>query len=377
MAGIRADAKKAKEPSDKNPGVAWSHNFLNQKPWHPSNFRNQARVFEAEQQAAQAAKSNAIAKAEFEAEQEKLKQLSYLSAAEQKKFADRQSIAFMYMKPPGYDAAQKKTEQATAKPVEQITGEAGERLQGQEGAREGKGGPGRAGGGGKHVANMLEAMSALHQQDRFEIKHVSGLGRKSPPRGGGEGSAANQQILVGSSDDDAGGADGGGESPQAKRRRLDQAEAFLKAAGISVPEVLAQFPATQLDKGSWQWCGITGEEAASEMLASAHPSACHHLMIHCTCCGVLGTSNRCDDPAIFIGGCVKKFKAVGKSRPCEFVRKQSTRNMPKRSCFCVHGMSSISSPVCKFVEWACFGRPASPFEAADCLPVHCRLDLKQ
>ncbi len=55
---------------------------------------------------------------------------------------------------------------AAAKPVEQITGEAGERLQGQEGAREGKGGPGRAGGGGKHVANMLEAMSALHQQDR-------------------------------------------------------------------------------------------------------------------------------------------------------------------------------------------------------------------
>ncbi len=56
-----------------------------------------------------------------------------------------------------------------------------------------------------------------------------------------------------------------------------------------------------LIQGSWQWCGITGEEAASEMLASAHPSACHHLMIHCTCCGVLGTSNRCDDPAIFIG----------------------------------------------------------------------------
>ena len=54
--------------------------------------------------------------AEFEAEQEKLKQLSYLSAAEQKKFADRQSIAFMYMKPPGYDAAQKRTEQVQSLP---------------------------------------------------------------------------------------------------------------------------------------------------------------------------------------------------------------------------------------------------------------------
>ncbi len=51
--------------------------------------------------------------AEFEAEQEKLKQLSYLSAAEQKKFADRQSIAFMYMKPPGYDAGQKRQEQVS------------------------------------------------------------------------------------------------------------------------------------------------------------------------------------------------------------------------------------------------------------------------
>ena len=41
---------------------------------------------------------------------------------------------------------------------------------------------------------------------RFKIKHVSGLGNRSPPRGGGEGGAANQQILVSSSDD---GSEGG------------------------------------------------------------------------------------------------------------------------------------------------------------------------
>ena len=41
---------------------------------------------------------------------------------------------------------------------------------------------------------------------RFEVKHVSGLGNRSPPRGGGEGGAANQQILVSSSDD---GSEGG------------------------------------------------------------------------------------------------------------------------------------------------------------------------
>jgi N-terminal domain of CBF1 interacting co-repressor CIR len=39
-----------------------SHNFLNQKPWHPSNFKNQARAYEAEQEAISVAKRNALAK---------------------------------------------------------------------------------------------------------------------------------------------------------------------------------------------------------------------------------------------------------------------------------------------------------------------------
>ena len=43
-------------------GAAWSHNFLNQKPWHPANFRNQAKVYEAEQQAIKAQRDKAIAK---------------------------------------------------------------------------------------------------------------------------------------------------------------------------------------------------------------------------------------------------------------------------------------------------------------------------
>lgn len=41
---------------------------------------------------------------------------------------------------------------------------------------------------------------------RFEIKHVSGLGHQSPPRGGGQGGAANQQILISSSEDGSEGA---------------------------------------------------------------------------------------------------------------------------------------------------------------------------
>ena len=42
---------------------------------------------------------------EFEAEQEYIKTLSYLSAEEQRKYKDRQSVSFMYQKPPGMDAA--------------------------------------------------------------------------------------------------------------------------------------------------------------------------------------------------------------------------------------------------------------------------------
>ena len=42
--------------------------------------------------------------AEFAAEQEFLKTLSYLSPEEQQKFKDRQSVQFMYIKPPGADS---------------------------------------------------------------------------------------------------------------------------------------------------------------------------------------------------------------------------------------------------------------------------------
>ena len=46
--------------------------------------------------------------AEFDAEQEYLKTLSYLSPEDQKKYTERQGVSFMYQKPPGYDAAMSK-----------------------------------------------------------------------------------------------------------------------------------------------------------------------------------------------------------------------------------------------------------------------------
>ena len=43
--------------------------------------------------------------AEFDAEQDYLRTLSYLSEEEQRKYRERQSVSFMYQKPPGLDAA--------------------------------------------------------------------------------------------------------------------------------------------------------------------------------------------------------------------------------------------------------------------------------
>ncbi|KIY94354.1 hypothetical protein MNEG_13609 [Monoraphidium neglectum] len=55
VAGIKEDLKRAKEGDGKydprGAGAGWSHNFLNQKPWHPMNFRNQVRKYDAEQRA--------------------------------------------------------------------------------------------------------------------------------------------------------------------------------------------------------------------------------------------------------------------------------------------------------------------------------------
>ena len=51
---------------------------------------------------------------EYEAEQEYIKTLSYLSAEEQRKYKERQSVSFMYQKPPGMDSGVAKAKVCTA-----------------------------------------------------------------------------------------------------------------------------------------------------------------------------------------------------------------------------------------------------------------------
>ncbi|KAK9809677.1 hypothetical protein WJX73_003655 [Symbiochloris irregularis] len=197
LAGIKADAQKAKDTGGvydpRAAGAAWTHNFLNQKPWHPLNFRNQQRVFEAEQEKLDQERRNAEAKAQFEAEQEQMLSISYLSAEGQKDYAARQSVAFMYMKPPGFnEAAQKLAAQPNENAPESQSGPAAAGNEGGQSAaphpqadpsaRQQHRRPRQD--GRSAVGNMLGAMAALHNHDKWEMKHVSTGMERSPTRGG-------------------------------------------------------------------------------------------------------------------------------------------------------------------------------------------------
>lgn len=212
MAGVKADLQRAKEGgSTYNPtgvGSAWSHNFLNQKPWHPLNFRNQMRLYEAQQAHTKETKEKEQALQEFNAEQDYLKTLSYLSPEEQQRYKERQSVSFMYMKPPGLEAALEK-EKATVKESKvntappagpsqsvKVAGEADKQVeearaqhrQDLDRIRE------------DPYAVMLSARLAQVQDQRFEFKRSAWAG--SPPRGGLSASDLNQQLLV---EDEEGG----------------------------------------------------------------------------------------------------------------------------------------------------------------------------
>ena len=77
--------------------TAWTHDFLNKKPWHPLNFRNQIKRFDAEQAAIAREKSEATAKAEFEAEQQYLETLAHMPSAEADKYRHMQGAAHSVM----------------------------------------------------------------------------------------------------------------------------------------------------------------------------------------------------------------------------------------------------------------------------------------
>ncbi|KAL0371985.1 UNVERIFIED_CONTAM: putative zinc finger CCHC domain-containing protein [Sesamum calycinum] len=84
-------------------GTAWSHSFLNQKPWHPLSYPNQRRKWIAEQTHSQKQRRAEEVAREYAQEQEFLRQTALISKKEKEKEMMK-AVSFMYVKPPGYNA---------------------------------------------------------------------------------------------------------------------------------------------------------------------------------------------------------------------------------------------------------------------------------
>ncbi|KAF0903722.1 hypothetical protein E2562_029090 [Oryza meyeriana var. granulata] len=85
-------------------GTAWSHSYLNQKPWHPLSYPNQRRKWIAEQIHANRARRQEEVQREFAQEQEFFRQTALFSKKDKEKMEIMKAVSFMYVRPPGYNA---------------------------------------------------------------------------------------------------------------------------------------------------------------------------------------------------------------------------------------------------------------------------------
>ncbi|XP_042520866.1 uncharacterized zinc finger CCHC domain-containing protein At4g19190-like [Macadamia integrifolia] len=98
-------AEKAVEVDYKTKaGTAWSHSYLNQKPWHPLSYPNQRRKWIAEQTDAQRNRRAEEIAREFAQEQDFFRQTALVSKKEKEKVETMKAVSFMYVRPPGYNA---------------------------------------------------------------------------------------------------------------------------------------------------------------------------------------------------------------------------------------------------------------------------------
>ncbi|KAK1612060.1 hypothetical protein QYE76_035733 [Lolium multiflorum] len=84
-------------------GTAWSHSFLNQKPWHPLSYPNQRRKWIAEQIHTNRARRDEEVQREFAQEQEFFRQTALFSKKDKEKMEVMKAVSFMYVRPPGYN----------------------------------------------------------------------------------------------------------------------------------------------------------------------------------------------------------------------------------------------------------------------------------
>ncbi|CAN6162764.1 unnamed protein product [Urochloa humidicola] len=96
-------------------GTAWSHSYLNQKPWHPLSYPNQRRKWIAEQVHANRARRQEEVQKEFAQEQEFFRQTALFSKKDKEKMEVMKAVSFMYVRPPGYNA-----ESAKAAEIEDV-----------------------------------------------------------------------------------------------------------------------------------------------------------------------------------------------------------------------------------------------------------------
>ncbi|XP_054825751.1 uncharacterized zinc finger CCHC domain-containing protein At4g19190 [Prosopis cineraria] len=102
-------------------GTAWSHSYLNQKPWHPLSYPNQRRKWIAEQTHAQKQRRAEDVSREYAQEQEFYRQTALISKKEKEKVEMMQAVSFMYVRPPGYNAeSAKAAEMADEKKREEL-----------------------------------------------------------------------------------------------------------------------------------------------------------------------------------------------------------------------------------------------------------------
>ncbi|KAL5557038.1 hypothetical protein UlMin_039274 [Ulmus minor] len=101
--GLRLSKRIARGEVDYKPksGLAWSHSYLNQKPWHPLSYPNQRHKWSAEQtHVNHDCRVQEVARKQ----QEFFRQTTLVSKKEKEKLEIMKAISFMYVRPPGYNA---------------------------------------------------------------------------------------------------------------------------------------------------------------------------------------------------------------------------------------------------------------------------------
>ena len=104
-------------------GTAWSNSFLHLKSWHPLSYRNQEKLFKAEQAERDRKKRDEAAAKEFAEQAEFFKNTELLSAKDREGLRNKQQLAFMYQKPPGFNAMLERQKQEAAEAAERTAEE--------------------------------------------------------------------------------------------------------------------------------------------------------------------------------------------------------------------------------------------------------------